>query len=185
VPEHPRPVRILQLIGDTDVVPSQVAALSLHRELVALGLEVRTLALAPGRRGGLEQDVPAIAPGRRSFAARGQVFHESRWADVVVVHAPRALTPATVPSRRSGGPPVVLAFWAAPPSGVAAGWSAESRLVRIAARVVVASESVAAAVRARYGRDHGVVVVPADLGDEGRPVLDGTTWADLLEQVTA
>jgi hypothetical protein len=127
--------------------------------------------------------VPAIAPSRRSFAARGQVVHESRWADAVVVHAPRALTPATVPSRRAGAPPVVLAFWEGPPPGAAAAWSAESRLARSAARLVVSDERVASGVRARYGRDHGIVIVPADLGDEGRPALDGAGWAHLLGQV--
>lgn len=180
MPEERRPLRVLQLIGDTDVVVSHLAALALHRELARAGLEVRTLALAPGRHGGLEQDVPSIAPGRRSFAARGQMFHESRWADVVVLHAPRALTPATVPSRRGERVPVVVAYWEAPIDRVAATWSAEGRLARTAEVLVASSESVATAVRHRNGSAATVRVVPADLGDPGRPVPDGAAWVELL-----
>jgi hypothetical protein len=174
---------VLQLIGDTDVAMPQLAALALHRAMSSSGLEVRTLALCPGRRGGLEQDVPAVAPGRRSFAARGQVVHESRWADVVVLHAPRALTAATLPSRRSGPVPVVVAVWEAPPDRRASGWTAEARLVRGADRVVVPSPEVAGAVQRRYSRGDGVVVLSADLTDPGRPVPDGPAWARLLAEV--
>ncbi len=171
---------MLQLIGDTDVTVPQLAALALHRALSASGLEVRTLALAPGRRGGLEQDVPAIAPGRRSFAARGQVVHESRWADVVVLHAPRALTVATLSSRRTGPVPVVVALWDPPPDRPVRGWTVEARLVRRADRLVVPSSDVAATAQRRYARHDPAVVLSAQLADPERPVPDGGAWARLL-----
>ena len=179
MPGAQRPLRVLQLIGDTDAVPAQLPAVALHRGLTSLGVEVRTLALAPGRRGGLEQDVPSIAPSRRSFAARGLVVTESRWADVVVLHAPGALTPATLPSRRSGSPPLVVAVWfddGRPP----AGWSAAARLVAAATTVVTPPEHVAELVRSRSGRADGVAVVPADLNDEGRPLVDVAGWSRIL-----
>ncbi|MFZ4433123.1 MAG: hypothetical protein ACOYOQ_08005 [Microthrixaceae bacterium] len=46
---------------------------------------MRTLALAPGRRGGLDADVPVLAPSRRSWALRSQLAEEQRWAEVVLL----------------------------------------------------------------------------------------------------
>lgn len=182
MPEE-RSLRALQLIGDTDASAAHLAAIALHRELVGCGLEVRTLALAPGRRGGLEMDVPAVAPNRRSIAARGQVLKESKWADVVVVHAPRALTIATLAPRRPAGPPVVVAFWDAPTGAPLSKWSVERRVVCDAAQVVVAREDLAAAVTVRHARSSGIEVVPADVRDQGRPRVDGAAWATILSAV--
>lgn len=96
---------MLQVIGDTDPCEAHLAAVALHRDLAGLGVEVRTLALAPGRRGGLDDLVPVMAPTRRSWTIRRVLDRERRWADVVVLHGPRAVV------RRSrgatGGPPVV------------------------------------------------------------------------------
>jgi hypothetical protein len=181
-------VRVLQLIGDTDADLPQLAAVALHRALASSGLEVRTLALAPGRAGGLEQDVPAMAPSRRSFAARGMVTGESRWSDVVVLHAPRALTSATAPSRRGGSVPVVVAHWQVPSGRSGA---AVARIHAAAHVVVASSASVAASVRDQCHdqlreqlHDPGdVVVVDGDLSDAGRPVVDGIEWARILTGV--
>lgn len=182
MPEE-RSLRALQLIGDTDASTPHLAAVALHRELAARGLEVRTLALAPGRRGGLEMDVPAVAPNRRSIAARGQVPKESKWADVVVVHAPRALTIATVAPRRHEGPPAVVAFWDPPMGAPLSRWSVERRVVCDAAQVVVADAESAAVVAGRHGRRSGVEVVPADVYDRERPQVDGAAWAAILSEV--
>lgn len=101
------PLRVLQLIGDTDADEGHRAALDLHRALVAHGLEVRTLALAPGRRGGLDGAIPVLAPSRRSWTIRRILDRECRWADVTLLQVPGALTRST--RRRSGRPPVVAA----------------------------------------------------------------------------
>ena len=104
-PQDPRShlvsVRVLQLVADTDPDPATDAALALHQRLVDHGLEVRTLALAPGARPGHEAILPVIAPARRSLAARSGVHAERRWADVVVLHGPRVLVHATLPPRSS------------------------------------------------------------------------------------
>lgn len=173
-----RPPRVLQLIGDTDVTGEHVAALALHRALQGQGLQVRTLALAPGRTGGLESDVPAIAPARRSLAARGQVVKESRWADVVVLHAPRALTMATAPSR--GGAPVIVALWQDPAGSQGHATRVQRRIAAAAAAVVAPSAAIADALQQRLDVATSVQVIAADLDDPGRPVVDGPAWARLL-----
>ncbi len=106
VAAEPHPLRVLQLIGDTDPSATNLAAVALHRELADVDVEVRTLALAPGRRGGLDDAVPVMAPTRRSWTIRRVLDRESRWADVTLVHAPGALVRRT--RRRAGRPPVVV-----------------------------------------------------------------------------
>jgi hypothetical protein len=180
VPDPSRPLRVLQLIGDTDVTVEHVAAVALHRDLHGHGVEVRTLALAPGRTGGLEHDVPAVAPGRRSFAARGQVAKESRWADVVVLHAPLALTWATTPSPFGRRMPVVVAFWEDPAAGGGRVGRAQRRILSSAAVVVAPSTQAARTLESRFGDAVRVQVVRADLAEVDRPLVDGAAWARLL-----
>jgi hypothetical protein len=180
---------VLQLIGDTDVEPAHVAALALHRALTNHGVEVRTLALAPGRHGGLEQDVPAVAPSRRSLAARGQVRAESRWADVVVLHGARALTMATAPQRSTTGPAMVIAHWdLGPSSTVTPVRRPELAATDDAAAVVVTSSQSARDLSDRLGGrvralDVRLVVLPADLTDPGRPELDVPGWTQLVHRL--
>jgi hypothetical protein len=187
-------VRVLQFIGDTDVEPAHVAALALHRALTNHGVEVRTLALAPGRHGGLEQDVPAVAPSRRSLAARGQVRAEARWADVVVLHGVRALTMATTPSRSTAGPAVVIAHWDRDTTGGSAVTEPpplrrpELAVTEAASAVVVTSAAAARDLEDRLGGrvralDHRLVVLPADLADPGRPELDLPGWTQLVQRL--
>lgn len=94
-------LRLLQVVASTDPDPDTTAALDLHGSLVAAGIEVRTLAMAPGRRGGLDSHLPVMAPSRRSFAARSGVLGEERWADVVAFHGMATLTVGAWPARRS------------------------------------------------------------------------------------
>ena len=169
---------MLQLIGDTDADTPHLAAVALHRELNELGLEVRTLALAPGRSAGLEQDVPAMAPSRRSFAARGMVAGESRWSDVVILHAPRALTFATVPSRRGITVPLVVAHWQQPSDP--GGRGAPARIHAAAHAVVAPSEEVRRWLQAELDDADRVRLAPAELSDPWRPVVDGIEWARIL-----
>ncbi len=180
MPEDRRPLRVLQFIGDTDVTDAHVAAVALHRELGARGVQVRTLALGPGARGGLDTDVPVVAPARRSFAARGAVLHESRWADVVVLHAPRAMTVATLPGVHPSGAPRVLAVWDSPDSRTPPVWSAERRIARTAAWIVVPSVEVQMQLAERYGPAARIRVVPGDLTEQGRPRLDAGGWVEAL-----
>lgn len=186
---------MLQFIGDTDVVAPHLAAMALHRVLAARGLEVRTLALAPGAHGGLEQDVPAIAPSRRSMAARGAVRTESKWADVVILHGPRALTSATLRSRSASSPTMVVALWSTPDEDEATGRAAGRSVVRPvshsvgrrilagADRVIAADPSVAEQWSAAFGALVPIDVVRADLEDPRRPVVDAEAWSDLLVRV--
>jgi hypothetical protein len=90
------PVRVLQVLADTDATAANTAAIELHAALSGAGVEMRTLALAPGRFGALADTVPAIAPGRRSIAAHTQLHAEQRWADVVMLHGAAAATVAAL-----------------------------------------------------------------------------------------
>ena len=110
------PLRLLQLVADTDAGPVQERALALHRALVERGQEVRTLALAPGRSGQLASTLPVLAPGRRSLAALTAVRAEARWADVVIFHG-LASTPPGVGLLRSL-PRAVLLVEDEPPAQV-------------------------------------------------------------------
>ena len=172
-------MRILQLIGDTDSSVANLAALDLHHRLAAAGREVRTLALAPRRTGGLETVVPVVAPARRSLAAAGQVRAESRWSDLVVLHGERSLTFATLPSRMPGQVPVIVALW----EPLATGRSQRSSVTRVldSARVVLAADQTAAdSVRARSRVGLSVQVVPA-VGDPPHP--DGIAWDRVIDGV--
>ena len=81
--------RVLQVLADPDPSPAAAAAAALHRYLVPLGYEVRTLALGPGRRTGLQADVPPMSPSRRSLAALLQFRREAVWADAVLLRGRR------------------------------------------------------------------------------------------------
>ena len=76
------------MLGDTDRTPLALHVLDLHALLSDAGLEVRTIALAPGASGGLDQAVPVLGPTSRSAATRLQLGREQRWADVVVCVGP-------------------------------------------------------------------------------------------------
>ena len=81
--------RVLQVLADPDPSPASAAAASLHRYLAAHGYEVRTLALGPGRRAGLQSDVPPMAPSHRSLAGLLQFRREAVWADAVLLRGRR------------------------------------------------------------------------------------------------
>ncbi|MCZ7630337.1 MAG: hypothetical protein M5U19_15430 [Microthrixaceae bacterium] len=72
------------MLGDTDLSDAATETLELHRGLAVLGVRMRTVALGPGRRGGLDSVVPVLSPAARSLAATAQLRREQRWADVVV-----------------------------------------------------------------------------------------------------
>jgi glycosyltransferase involved in cell wall biosynthesis len=133
-------LRVLQVLGDTDDREPSRAALDLHGTLSG-GAELRTIALGPGRRGGLDAVVPVLAPSRASFAARTQLRREARWADVVVLHGGSAAVAARALDQR--GPPAVVALGEEP-----WGWSiaAPARRLRsaLARRVVVVTDPGAA-----------------------------------------
>ena len=105
------PVRVLQVLADTDASAANTAAMELHSALSGAGVAMRTLALAPGRWGALADTVPAIAPGRRSIAAHTQLHAEQRWADLVVLHG---ATVAAVAALAGGDLPQVLVLWDEP-----------------------------------------------------------------------
>ena len=164
-------VRLLQVLGDTDDTDDARFALDLHARLADLGLEVRTLALGPGRRGGLESLVPVMSPSRRSLAAHTQLRREQRWADVVVLRGGPAALVAGL-ARRSG-PPTVLAL-----AEDAVRWSHQpvpSRVRGVAERstAVVVTDEPARSAAAALGRDPGdLTVIPYGVDVRPPPVSD-------------
>jgi glycosyltransferase involved in cell wall biosynthesis len=80
---------VLQLVTDTDRRGAQVFASDLHAALVRRGRDVRTVALAPGRVGGLE--LPVLGPSRRSLATVRALRREIASAAVVVAHGSTTL----------------------------------------------------------------------------------------------
>lgn len=86
-------LRVLQVIADTADSPANLAALRHHELLAANGIEIRTLALAPGSGRVVPRIVPTMAPSARSIAAYTQLRRELRWPDVAVAvdHLPRAM----------------------------------------------------------------------------------------------
>jgi hypothetical protein len=170
-------VRVLQAVADTDPTPTNLAAVELHRTLAAQGLEMRTLALGPGRRAGLEHDVPTIAPSRRSMATRSAWRNEMRWADVVVLHGVRAMTSATVPPRSSGASlPCVLALWDEQELSGRSG-RVERRARSTAAAIVVPDDRVQRAWAGR-GDDTPPARVLSRSGERA------VAWAQLLRSLT-
>ena len=81
--------RILQVLANPDPSPATFAAVELHRWLATEGWDVRTVAAAPGRRRGLQADIPPMAHSARSFAAVTQFRRESEWADAVLLRGRR------------------------------------------------------------------------------------------------
>ncbi|WP_255626090.1 glycosyltransferase [Dermatobacter hominis] len=149
-------MRVLQVLADTDDRDDGRAALDLHRSLTAAGVEIRTLALAPGRQAGLAGVVPTMSPSARSLAAHTQLRREQRWADVVVLRGEAPAAAAGLAPIRSA-PPTVLAL-----GSEAERWldgpvpSRAARLVGRADAIVVTSEADAA-VGSRWG------IEPADV----------------------
>lgn len=105
------PVRVLQVLPDTDASEGNLAAIELHGDLAAAGVEVRTLALGPGRVGQLAGSVPVIAPSKRSLAAHTQLRAEQRWADVVLL---RGAEVAAVSALAGGSITRIMVLWNEP-----------------------------------------------------------------------
>lgn len=81
--------------------------MELHHGLADAGIEVRTLALAPGRGRLPSLPIPAMSPSPRSLAAHTQLRREQRWADVVVLRGARVAAASGLVHVRSA-PPSVL-----------------------------------------------------------------------------
>ncbi len=184
---HDAPIRVLQFVADTDPDPATDAAIALHRRLIAHGLEVRTLARTPGNQPGYEAELPVIAPTRRSLAARSGVQTERRWADVVVLHGPRALVHATLPPRSS---PVPTVYAGPGPVGAAdAAGRISDRFTRRLAAVVTTTLVVAdpPLLSAPVPGD-GTGEPGEHLPEQHRIPIDaaaGAEWATLLRQLAA
>lgn len=101
-------IRVLAVLDDTDRDDTGLVALELHAALSARGLEMRTVALGPGRSGGLDEVVPVLGPSPRSLASLLQLRREVRWADVAAGHGPASLAALRRVVRR-GRTPIVNA----------------------------------------------------------------------------
>jgi hypothetical protein len=93
------------VLADTDRTDTGLAAVALHRALGRCGVDVRTVALGPGRLGGLDALLPVLGHSRGSMASRLQLRREQGWADVVLAHGAPAASVAVRAAQR-GGPPV-------------------------------------------------------------------------------
>jgi glycosyltransferase involved in cell wall biosynthesis len=80
---------ILQVVTDTDRRGAQVFATDLHDALTRRGHHVRTVALAPGRTGGL--DLPVLGPSRRHPKTVAALRRETTRASVVAAHGSTTL----------------------------------------------------------------------------------------------
>ncbi len=134
-------MRVLQVLGTTDADDDADASLDLHRGLAHLGVEVRTLALAPGRTAGFQTEIPTMGPSVRSLAAVTQLRREQRWADVVVLRGEAPVAAAGwLPAR--GAPPTVLQLGCDAWDGKGAGVPTRvRRLAQRGIRVVVPHRS--------------------------------------------
>ena len=103
---------MLLVLDDTSSGRRSDTAVHLHRGLVAHGAEVRSVALAPGGDGALDEAVPVLAPAPRPLAAMLQLRREQRWADLVVCAGDVAalLQRMTGPRRRAS----VQLVWSSP-----------------------------------------------------------------------
>lgn len=156
-----RPVRVLQVISDTDRRGAQVFAADLQEALVDLSHRVRTVALHPGSSSA-RLDVPALGPSRRSLAGWRKLRAECRRMDVVVAHGSSTLVACasamlgmTVPLvyRQISDP----LFWAGTPMRRAR----VALYLRRVQKVVALSEDLAETVRAHYRLPvDRVVVIP-------------------------
>jgi glycosyltransferase involved in cell wall biosynthesis len=110
---------VLQVVTDTDRRGAQVFASDLHEALVAQGHRVRTVALAPGRSGGL--DWPILGPTRKHPSTMRALYREARLASVLVAHGSTTL-PLCAAVRLTARRPFVYrqisesTFWAGTPS---------------------------------------------------------------------
>jgi hypothetical protein len=174
---------VLQVLSDTDDSDDSRFALDLHARLTDRGLEVRTMALGPGHRGGLESRVPVMSPSRRSIAAHTQLRREQRWADVVVLRGEGPAMTAGL-ARVRAAPPAVVALgeearrWAQHPVPARA-----RRLVeRGIAALVVTDHPAAVAVAAPLGRHpQDLVVIP--VGVDVRPPVTSAAARRVAREV--
>jgi glycosyltransferase involved in cell wall biosynthesis len=143
-------MRVLQVITDRDRRGAQVFATDLERGLIALNVDVTTVALAAGTHGDL-LPVTVLGPSRRSLSTLRALRSNARSADVVVAHGSATLLACAVALLGTGTPFVYRQI--SDPLHWAASWPRRLRvavLVRRAAAVVVLSPSV----REVFGRHY-------------------------------
>ena len=145
-------VRVLTVLADTDRSDPSLGALDLHGALAAAGWDVRTVALGPGRRGGLDHVVPTLSPSPRSPAAVLQLRREQAWADVVVTFGLTAARAHRATRDRGRGSVAVVTHPVAP--GAPLG-RADRRALAAAAAVVATDDDLAGALDGALGTGRG------------------------------
>ena len=168
---------ILQVVTDTDRRGAQVFALDLDAALTRRGRVVRTVALAPGRVGGL--DVAAL--GRRPLAVGTlrALRREARAAAVVVAHGSTTLPACAVATLGLRTPFVYRQisdsrFWASTPARrLRVRWG-----LRRAARVVALWDGAAQVLAVDFGvRNERLRVVANGVPPERFPPVDRASVA--------
>jgi glycosyltransferase involved in cell wall biosynthesis len=101
-PTDAHPVRVLQVVTDDNRRGAQVFARDLHRALCDLGMDLRTVALGPGRVGGLDVDV--LGPTKRDPRTLRRLRSVLANCDVVVGHGSTTLPACALVGLGTGVP---------------------------------------------------------------------------------
>jgi glycosyltransferase involved in cell wall biosynthesis len=157
---------VLQVISDTDARGAQTFAINLAAALAGRGRPVTTVALAPGRYGGIA--VPTLGRRPRGLGTLVALRRRAGRARVVIAHGSTTLS-ASALSMTGLGLPFVYRVIGDPSWWAARGWRRRyvGLLMRRAARVVVLDPLSATVVTSQHGvpSDRVAVVpngVPAD-----------------------
>jgi glycosyltransferase involved in cell wall biosynthesis len=172
------PLSILQVITDTDRRGAQVFAMDLHEALAARGCEMVTVALAPGKVGGL--DVPVLGPGRRSISTMRALRSCMTSTQITVAHGSTTLPACAIASVGTRAAFVYrqisdLRFWASSP---ARRFRVRVALAR-AAGVVALWEGSASLLSSGFGvRASRVTVIPNGVPPQRFPPADARRRAE-------
>jgi glycosyltransferase involved in cell wall biosynthesis len=168
-------VRILQVVTDTDRRGAQVFATDLHVALARRGRTVETVALAPGRVGGL--DLPTLGPTRRDPRTLAALVRAARRAGVVIAHGSTTL-PMCALARPIARTPFVYrqisesVFWASSPARRQRVRAALSRADRVVALWTGSARTLEAMFRVPH---HKIHVVPNGVPADRFPPVDPST----------
>lgn len=165
--------RVLQVVSSTDRRGAEVFALDLEAALGRRGLDVRTVALAPGSVGGLP--VETLGRRRLAWSTLRRLRAAGRDAAIVVAHGSTTL-PACALALAGTGVPFIYRnigdplHWA----DTASRRARVRALLARAAAVVAVAPPAAAVLEARFGLPpERVTVIPTGAAAARFPVVDG------------
>lgn len=162
-----RPLRVLQVVTDTDRRGAQVFGAELGNRLTDLGLDVRTVALCDGATGGL--DIESLGGRRASLAGLWRLRRAMKAADVTVAHGSSTLAACAVAGLGPARPFVYRqisdpAFWAS----TWLRWARVALYYRFPRAVVALADDTAALLSLRFRVRPERITVIANAVDERR-----------------